>query len=250
MAAEDLTLAISHRDDDAQLYYRRGLLRHQLHEPDAALSDLDQAIRLDESQADYWYVRGNVLAETGKDQPAIEAFENAIERDPNHTAAWYNYGNMQFARDDFDGAIRCWNEAIRIQPDLFRAYHNRAVALTRLNRPIEAADDYETAIVLNPEFVQAYESLAWLLATTDEVKLRDPDGAVALATEACDMTNNGNWRCLSTLAACQAEAQNFEAAREAAHAATSIAPPDQRQRLAELTQIYSQRAAAESTRRL
>jgi len=250
MAIEDLTSAIARRDNDPQLYYRRGLIRHQLKEPAAALADLEEAIRLDDSQADYWYVRGNVLAETGEDLAAIDAFEKAIERDSNHTAAWYNYGNMQFAREDFDDAIRCWNEAIRNQPDLFRAYHNRAVALTRLDRPAEAADDYENAIALNPMFAQAYESLAWLLATTDDEELRDPEGAIALAAEACELTDNENWTCLSTLAACHAETLDFVAARAAAEKAIAVAPAEQRQRLAQLTQIYGQRAAAPPPNRL
>ena len=243
-AIDDLTLAIAESPRKAELYYRRGLSRNQLDDSAAAIADLDRAIELDDSQADVWYVRGNVLATSGRSTEAIDSYENAVARNPNHTAAWYNYGNMQFGRDDFDDAIRCWNEAIRTQPDLFRAYHNRAVALTRLDRPVEAADDYETTIALNPAFAQAYESLAWLLATAEPDALRDPEGAVALATRACELTKNENWSCLSTLAACQAEVGNFTAAQHAAEIARQVAPSSQQQRLTQLTQIYRQRAAS------
>jgi Flp pilus assembly protein TadD len=49
----------------------------------------------------------------------------------------------------------------------------------------EAADAFEKAILLDPSQASALNNLAWLLATSDEERLRNPRRAVELAQRAC-----------------------------------------------------------------
>jgi tetratricopeptide (TPR) repeat protein len=76
----------------------------------------------------------------------------------------------------------------------------------------EAISNYESAVKANPDYVLAYNNLAWLLATCPEGELRDGVKAVENATKACELTNWKNTNYLDTLAASYAEAGDFDEA--------------------------------------
>jgi tetratricopeptide (TPR) repeat protein len=76
----------------------------------------------------------------------------------------------------------------------------------------KAIADYKEAIRLAPEESEGYNSLAWLLATCTEDRVRDGKKAVELATKACELTKWKDADTLSTLAAAHAECGHFDEA--------------------------------------
>lgn len=237
-AIHDLDRAILLNSDVPENYYRRGLAHHQLQNPPQAMEDLNQALQRDPNNADFLYSRGNVHASEGALKQATADYQAAVENNPKHSAAWYNQGNMLFSQNDFDGAVRCWGKAIEIQPDLFRAYNNRAAAYVQLKQYGAAIADYDQTLELNPGFARAYDNYAWLLATAEEARFRDPRRAVSLAQKACDLTDNQNWSHLSTLAAAYAEAGDFVSARKWLVESHKLAPENQKQQLVKLVKLY------------
>lgn len=240
-AIDDFTTAIELSPNDAELYYRRGIARHQVGLSDVARKDLDKAIELDSHLADAWYVIGNIEAGSGHTDVAIEAYVKAIEINPAHAAAWYNRGNLLFNQSKLHQAVDCWTIAITIQPELFRAYNNRAAAYDRMGQDTDAVADYEKTLQLSPGFVPAWDNLAWLLATSDNQKVRDPERAVKLATQACELSEFKDWTCLNTLATCCAENQEFEDAVKWAKQARALAPEADRRELDQLVAAYESR---------
>jgi len=243
-AVEDFTRAITLSPDDAELYYRCGIARHQAGQSDAARKDLEKAIELDPDLADAWYVIGNLEAGRGQTEAAMSAYAKAVEIQPEHAAAWYNRGNLLFNQSKLQQAVDCWTIAITIQPDLFRAYNNRAAAYDRMDRDAEALADYEKTLLLNPGFVRAWDNLAWLLATSDHKKVRDPARAIQLATKACELSDFKDWNCLNTLATCCAENKDFKAAVSWAKQARELAPASDRTELDALVTAYESRLKA------
>jgi tetratricopeptide (TPR) repeat protein len=75
-----------------------------------------------------------------------------------------------------------------------------------------AAADLKEVIRLDPRDADAYESLAWLLATCPDEHVRDGRKAVEYAGTACDLTGGKSPQCLGTLAAAFAEAGRFDLA--------------------------------------
>ena len=65
------------------------------------------------------------------------------------------------------------------------------------------------AIAQFPASAQAYNSLAWRLATNPSPGLRNGREAVRLAQRACALTGNESWSYLDTLASAYAEAGNW-----------------------------------------
>jgi len=240
-AVVDFTRAIELTPADAELYYRRGIARHQVGQSDDARRDLDKAIELNPQLAEAWYVIGNIEAGRGQAEVAMAAYAKAVEIKPEHAAAWYNRGNLLFNQSKLNQAVDCWTIAISIQPELFRAYNNRAAAYDRLDQHTDAVADYEKTLRLNPGFVRAWDNLAWLLATSDNKKVRDPERAVKLATRACELSEFKDWTCLNTLATCCAENQEFDAAMKWAKQARGIAPEADRKKLDQLVAAYETR---------
>jgi hypothetical protein len=76
----------------------------------------------------------------------------------------------------------------------------------------EAISNYESAVKANPDYVLAYNNLAWLLVTCPEGEFRDGVKAVQNATKACELTKWDNAQYVDTLAAAYAEAGDFDEA--------------------------------------
>jgi len=61
----------------------------------------------------------------------------------------------------------------------------------------EAIAEFRKVTEMKPDFAEAYNCLAWLLATHSNPQVRDPDGAVHWAKKAVELApNGGNWNTL------------------------------------------------------
>ena len=91
-----------------------------------------------------------------------------------------------------------------------------------------AIASYVRAIELDPKYAIAHNNLAWLLATCQEVKFRDPARAVELATKAVELepTSGQFWR---TLGAAHNRAGNWQDAIAALNKSMALAGRRQHQ---------------------
>jgi len=143
---------------------------------------------------------------------AITAFSKAIEIIPGDYQAYNGRGVVWALKGDFDKAIDDYNKALEIRPGYAEAYNNRGYARTQTGELQAALDDYSRALEINPLFVDAYNNKAWILATTDDMHLRNSAQAIMLAQKAVEL--DPSVASLDTLAAAYASADNYEAAME------------------------------------
>jgi tetratricopeptide (TPR) repeat protein len=90
------------------------------------------------------------------------------------------------------------------------------------NRP-EAIGHYEQALQLKPDYPEAQNNLAWMLATQASTEGGDPLRAVTLAERACELTGNRSPAYLDTLAVAYAAAARFADAVAVAEKAVALA---------------------------
>jgi Flp pilus assembly protein TadD len=95
--------------------------------------------------------------------------------------------------------------------------------LARQGNVAGAIESYRRALQLSPSLAQALNNLAWLLATTDDARIRNGDEAVRLAQRACELAGGRTPQFEGTLAAAYAEAGRFDDAIAAANKAIELA---------------------------
>jgi len=105
------------------------------------------------------------------------------------------------------------------------------VALEGEDRAGEAMQYYRNALKAWPDFSEALNNLAWLLATSPDASLRDGARAVQLAEHACALTDYRKTFFVGTLAAAYAEAGRFDDAISTAQKACALAEASGEQEL-------------------
>ena len=118
------------------------------------------------------------------------------------------------ARDEgrLDDADQHVTRAISIRPDLPALLIIRGELRSSHGRYLEGRADYEKAIQLDSDSIQAHEKLAWMLATADEAEFRDGELALKHAQTAADLRQFATVMSVATLAAAHAERGDFEKA--------------------------------------
>jgi Tfp pilus assembly protein PilF len=96
----------------------------------------------------------------------------------------------------------------------------------------EAMDSWQQALEINPGQIPVLNNLAWLLATTSNAPLRNGAKAVALATQASQLSGGGNPVILHTLAVACAEEGSYDRAAATARRALELAVEQKKDALA------------------
>lgn len=217
---------------------------------DGAITDYDKAIKIDPRYAPAYANRGAAKGHKGGSSGEIADYSRAIEINPRHALAYHNRGNAHLKKHDLEGAISDFNKAIEIDPDqaescyerararrakgdldgaiadgtqyislnsrnpkyLADGYHNRGLARAAKGDLEGAILDYTKTIEIDRLSKDAYNELAWLLATGFKDSTRDGKKAVEFASRAAELTKWENAEVLDTLAAAYAETADFDEA--------------------------------------
>jgi tetratricopeptide (TPR) repeat protein len=102
-------------------------------------------------------------------------------------------------------------------------YRLRALANSRLGRYEQARSDFQAALKCGPAYAWTNSSLAWLLATCPDAKLRDPDKAVELASKAVQLAPKVG-DCWRTLGVAHYRAGDWKAAVAALNRSLKLGP--------------------------
>jgi tetratricopeptide (TPR) repeat protein len=208
-ALKDLNTAIRLDPKNATWYANRALVHDELDESTRALDDYDDAIKLQPKEVQHYLGRALVHKHDKDYDDAIDDYTTALRLDPKSVDAYYNRGNAYKAKRDYEQAIRDYTEAIRLDPEAPDAYFNRSNARKAKRDYKGAVADLKALVRLDPKDADALGSLAWILATCPDERVRDGKKAVGYATKACELTS---WKApyfLATLAAAEAEAGEF-----------------------------------------
>jgi tetratricopeptide (TPR) repeat protein len=179
---------------------------------DLALRDLDRAIELNPDYLNAWFNRGELKYKQGDFAAAAADYTSALKLNPKDSATLNGRGHALYRLERFGEALRDYGEAIKIDPDNPAALINRADVYSDIGQYSEAAKDYRAAIRIAPKLGRAYHSAAWFMATCPDQHYRNEKLAVEAALRAI-LLDGEDYRNLSTLAAAQASAGDFDEAK-------------------------------------
>ena len=197
------------RDNFAAAHNHLGNALVELGKRGQALEHYQKALELDPEIATAHNNAGILLAMKGEFDQAGEHFAKAVQIDPDYGKAQMNLGRVHLTQGKLDPAVVHLKRAVTLQPTNVVAMSLLGDALKGQQNFTEAASWYRKALTESPNDPGAMNSLAWLLATCPEERVRDGREAVKLAQEACKATDNKVPQFLDTLAAAYAEAGRF-----------------------------------------
>jgi tetratricopeptide (TPR) repeat protein len=206
-----LALARQERDAEATPHLERAI---ELYREGA----VPEWVMSSEQVSSAYVALGDIRARAGDLDAAIEDYRRALELDDTRGRVSGNLGLALARAGRFEEAQPLIENALAVHrrsPELQAAM---AIVFAGLGRPADAIRHYQNALVLRPGWRHAANDLAWILATTPDPALRDPEQAVRVA-ESVLTEPETRPQILDTLAAAYAAVGRYEdAARTAARA--------------------------------
>ncbi len=147
-------------DYDEDNYYHlifRGTVLDEMGETTRALQDYNQAILQHPERPEAYCLCANIYNNLGEDERAIHNYNRAIVLDPKYAIAYYNRGLYYLRNELNDKALVDFNMAIEL--GFWEAYTNRGAAYQKLGNYRQALEDYRKAVELNPRDAIAYANL-------------------------------------------------------------------------------------------
>jgi tetratricopeptide (TPR) repeat protein len=132
-------------------------------------------------------------------------------------------GIGQAAQHNYAEAIGSLSQMLRLKPDDADTHCLLANILSEQDKAVEAVQHYREALRSRPDFPEALNNLALMLATSQETDIRNTAQAIQPAERACELTLYGTPGYISTLAVAYAEAGRFDEAISTADKACEVA---------------------------
>jgi tetratricopeptide (TPR) repeat protein len=246
-AVQDFTASLQ-LDPQWRAFHNRGVSSAMLGKSTEAIDDFTQAIQRNPQQTSSRFNRAELLLDEGRADEAEQDYSAVLQLDPTDTAARLARAHARFYQSRFDEALRDFDDVIRQDPKNAVAYADRADLYAFLGNWEPAGRDYIMAINLDKSLGRAYQSAAWLMSTCPDSRFRDAEMALRAAQRAIQLDGTRDYRYLDTLAAAQANAEQFAAAQRSLEQALASAPQDVvaelRQRLAMYQQSQPYRVSA------
>jgi len=196
---------------------------------DEAVNETRVALALRPDSAETYSNLANALLQGGRVDEAVENYNKSLDINPGNQASHYNLGNvLLFQKQDVDGAIPHLEKCIGLEREMGRpenvyAHYDLGVAYSRKGQFQEAVVHFQKAVELVPQFGEAQERLAWILATCGDQRVgKGWQGLISLG-KLNDLAGGRDPRILKIMAAVYANAGQFKEAVETAQQALTIA---------------------------
>jgi tetratricopeptide (TPR) repeat protein len=203
---------------------------------DKAVIHLSEALRISPTFSLARNNLGMVFLKQGKLDKAIACFRELLQVGEGTPEVYYNLALALAKQERYDDAVEYFTAALRLKQDYINARFYLALTLLKLGRIQPAVDHFYRVLQLKPDHLEALNALAWVLATSNDTRIRKPADAAEFAEKACELSDYRSAGALDTLAAAYAAAGNFPEAVKAAEKAVKLAEAADEKDLAEKIQ--------------
>ena len=174
-----------------------------------AIEQYRVALRLEPGNAAAHAELGSLLAEHGQLNEAIGHYTQAARLTPKSPNAQYRLGMALAKKGEWEPAARQFNLALALEPNFALAHYELGMICLRQRQVAKALEHWRETARLKPDWPDALNNLAWVLATDPRPALRNGAEAVELASRAAELSGTNDVRILDSLAAAYAETGRF-----------------------------------------
>jgi membrane associated rhomboid family serine protease/Tfp pilus assembly protein PilF len=162
---------------------------------------------------------------------AIQEFQSAVHLSDGDDQAQLDLGvayqlkgDRQKAQQIFESVLGKNHQSLAGKALLASNLAAMADLYARLKIYDEAVGKYQEALLLAPDLAEAQNNLAWLYATCDDPKFRDPQAALEHAQQAVDLTGWKDGNSIDTLAEANFANGHYQQAIEIEKKALALEP--------------------------
>lgn len=190
---------------------------------DEAIAQFREALRISPDAYEVHNSLGEAFLAAARPDEAIRHYRESLRLRPEWAAAHFNLAIALESQDRLNEAISHYRQALWSEPEIAEVHYRLGGALHRAGRSVPAIKHLRYAVSLKPGWSDAWRSLAWVLATTNDPDERDAHEAVDAALKAIRLAGRSDARNLDVLAAAYAGAGRFDEAVPAAMQALTLA---------------------------
>jgi tetratricopeptide (TPR) repeat protein len=194
--------------------------RNQLEE---AANSYEESLRLEPDQMQVQTNLALVYIRQHHFDRAIEILERIEKVSPKNAEVQFQLGLAFSQQGKLDQAAEHLRRSLVLHAAAPQVHYELARIRLRQKNLDQATGELREAVRLDPNYVQAAQDLAWILATHPDPAKRDPRQAVEFAHRADELSAHGNVDILDTLAAAYAASADFEKAIDAGGKALDLA---------------------------
>jgi tetratricopeptide (TPR) repeat protein len=143
--------ALRYHPDSAEAHNNLGNALIRLGHPDEAIAQYRQALRIKPNSAALHYNLASLLLDLQRGTEAEPEYREAVRLNPAYTPQMYlDLGNALVKARRFSEALVAYREVVRLSPANAEAHYNLGGVLRMLGQPVEAQEQYQEALRLNP----------------------------------------------------------------------------------------------------
>jgi tetratricopeptide (TPR) repeat protein len=131
---------------------------------------------------------GSLYIEQKQFDNAIREFEQAVQLNPGSPSAQLGLGLAFYLKGDPRRAQQIFESVLGQNPQTASGQRLLADLYAEQKIYADAIQHYREALRLQPDMAEAHNNLAWLLATSEDPKFRDPRAALDHARRAVELT--------------------------------------------------------------
>jgi tetratricopeptide (TPR) repeat protein len=224
--ADELTLwqdCVAKSPNRSRSNYNLATVLYERKDYPQAIKFYNKSLQLDARRFDAYEGLALSYLSEEKIQQALEYADKAIALNSKSARGYYAKGLALCRQNCFDQAIPNFLRAIEIEPTYDKFYTKLGVIYNQNNQFDKASFYWNKAIQLNPDSPEPLNNLAWLMATSPDIKYRNPAESLRLAIKANKITGYKQPDLLDTLAAAYSNAGQFDKAVSFAEKAVELA---------------------------
>lgn len=120
--------------------------------------------KLPETEKEALFIKGFYYNYTGAYKQAIVFFDKCLALDHMHMFAYREKGIALYEMGKYEDAITVLDKAVTLQNKFDEGYYWLGRCLEKLNKPNEAIEEYKTALMYSPDYIEPKAALTRLKA--------------------------------------------------------------------------------------
>lgn len=115
-----------------------------------------------ETEKEALFIKGLYHTYTGDKKTAIDLFDKCLNLDNRHMFAYREKGIALYDLGKYEDAVTVLDKAVTLQNNFDEGYYWLGRCLEKLNKPNDAIEEYKTALLYAPDYIEAKDALARL----------------------------------------------------------------------------------------